>query len=310
MAVRYWVWLIVVQSVWASSYVAMKMAVAEVPVAGVVFLRYGIAALGFLILWRFTGFPRVARRDLALLILLGAGNFALTPILQLTGIQYTQATDVSILIAFEPLITVLVAAMALRELPNRQTMITFFIATIGLFILSGVNVAGGSFPWLRLFGNLLFLFGLVFEAGVSVGGRALTQRYRPDHLIGLMMMAGFLANGVVNAPTIGRLNLGAISMSVWGAVLFLGLACSIFTYVVWFRVLKVVPVNRVALSLFVQPVVGIILGGTILGETINAGTIAGAVLICVSLVAWQVREMNLAASIEFEPGSADSVVTS
>lgn len=291
MKLKHWLWLFLIQVIWASSYIAMKVAVAELPVSGVVFLRYGIAALGFVGIWAFTGFPRLKGRDLALILILGAFSFALSPVLQITGIQYTQAVDVSILISFEPIIMVLVAALALRERPNRRTLLALLIATAGLIVLSGISDAGnGEGHQLRLLGNLLFLSALVFEGAVSVSGRALTRRYRADHLIGAMMIAGFLAGTVVNGASISTIDFRQISDSVWGAVIFLGLGCSIFTYVVWFRVLKDVPVNRVALSLFVQPVAGTILGSSLLDEEVNVRTLAGALLICASLIWWQVRE--------------------
>ena len=291
MKLKYWLWLFLIQSLWASSYIAMKVAVAELPVSGVVFLRYGIAGLGFILFWTFTGFPRLTWRDLALIIGLGVVNFALSPVLQITGIQYTQAVDVSILISFEPIMTVLVAAMALRERPNRRTMLALAVATLGLLVLSGVSLSGDAGAHqLRLLGNLLFLTALVFEGMVSVSGRALTARYRADHLIGAMMIAGFLAGTAVNGSSIAAIDFGAISGGVWAAVLFLGLGCSIFTYVVWFKVLRTVPVNRVALSLFVQPVVGSILGSLLLAEVVNRQTLAGALLICLSLIWWQIRE--------------------
>jgi drug/metabolite transporter (DMT)-like permease len=295
MKLKHWLWLLVVQIIWASSYVAMKVAVSEMPVSGVVFLRYGIAAVGFTGIWLFSGFPRLARRDLLLIVLLGGLSFALAPILQITGLQYTQAVDVSILISFEPLITVLVAAIALREHPSRRTIITLAIATAGLMILSGASMSGeaGSRS-LRLLGNLLFLFALVFEGAVSVSGRALTVRYRPDHLIGAMMIAGFIAATLINAPVIAATDFGSITWRGWSAVLFLGLGCSIFTYVAWFRVLKDVPVNRVALSLYIQPVAGTLLGILLLGETVDASTLVGAFVICASLIWWQVRENKLA----------------
>ena len=295
MKLKHWLWLLLVQTIWASSYVAMKVAVGEMPVSGVVFLRYGIAALGFIGIWLASGFPQLGKRDLLLIAMLGGLSFALAPILQITGLQFTQAVDVSILISFEPLITVLVAAIALRERPKRRTMTALVIATAGLMILSGVSLSGGdSAQPLRLLGNFLFLFALVFEGAVSVSGRALTVRYRPDHLIGAMMIAGFLAGTMINAPAIAAIDFSGITWRGWSAVLFLGLACSIFTYVVWFRVLKDVPVNRVALSLYIQPIAGTLLGLLLLGETVDVSTLLGALVICASLIWWQVRENNLA----------------
>ena len=54
----------------------MKWAGDEMPVGVVVFLRYGFASAGFLVGNLFSGLPRVGKRDLALVVLVGALNFA------------------------------------------------------------------------------------------------------------------------------------------------------------------------------------------------------------------------------------------
>ena len=110
MSAIHWFWLVVVQSVWASSYIAMKFAVAEMPVGGVLFLRYGFASLLFILGWAKLGWPRFTKKEFFILSLLGVFNFGLAPAMQVTSLKYTQAIDVSIVIALEPLITVLLAS--------------------------------------------------------------------------------------------------------------------------------------------------------------------------------------------------------
>ena len=46
------------------------------------------------------------------------------------------------------------------------------------------------------------------------------------------------------------MDLTAPFLRVWGAIFYLALGPSMFSYVIWYRILHVVPVNRVALSLF------------------------------------------------------------
>ena len=82
----------------------MKWAGDEMPVGVVVFLRYGFASAGFLVGNLFSGLPRVGKRDLGLVALVGALNFAAAPALQIASLRYTQAIDVSILIALEPML--------------------------------------------------------------------------------------------------------------------------------------------------------------------------------------------------------------
>ena len=224
------------------------------------------------------------------LALLGALNFALAPTLQVASLRYTQAIDVSILIALEPVLTVLAAALLLKENISRQTGIALTVGTAGMFLLSGVGLpAGEGWAGARLLGNLMFFSSLLFEVAVTVAGRRLAYRYRPSDAVQAMMLAGFLTAAAVYAGPIAAMDFSAPSMRAWGSIVYLVLGPSIFSYTLWYRILREVPANRVALSLFFQPVIGTFLGYFLLGETIGVETIVGATLVVGGLAWWQVR---------------------
>jgi drug/metabolite transporter (DMT)-like permease len=299
--------LILAQSCWAASYIAMKLAGDEMPVGVVVFLRYGIVSLVFLAALPLVGFPRLARRDMLLVAGLGVLNFTLAPTLQVGSLRYTQAIDVSVLIALEPMMTVLVAALVLRERPNRATIFALIAGTIGMLTLSGVGF-GGVTPGApnRLLGNTLFTLSLLCESSLTVAGRTLGLRYPSSQIIFVMKLVGFLAAGLVYAPTIAATDFGVITMRGWASVVYLAVFSSIFAYIIWYRVIRVVPVAYVALSLFVQPIVGSALGYAFLNEQIGMQTIVGAILVCVSLAWWQLRAAATAAkaaSVTAPPGT-------
>lgn len=291
MQLHQWVWLLLAQSVWAGSYVAMKTAGAEMPVGSVVVFRYGIATLALLALAARYGLPRLGRGDLWLVIALGALNFTLAPTLQVWSLRYTQAVDVSILIALEPTITVAAAAIALRERTRPSTLAALLLGTLGMVILSG---AGFSAPLPgapnRLLGNAAFVLSLVCEASVTVAGGHLARRYPPMQSILLMKAAGFLVALLIYGNTAASTDFSAVSMDAWYSILYLALLSSAFAYTVWYHVIRTVPVNHVALSLFAQPLAGAALGYALLGEHIGYETLTGAVLICASLVWWQARD--------------------
>ena len=163
----------------------------EMPVGVVVFLRYGLASAGFLVGNLFSGLPRVGKRDLLLVASVGALNSAAAPAMQIASLRYTQAIDVSILIALEPMLVVVVAALVLGEKPTRRTAMALGTGTIGMLILSGVGFkeASGDLGR-RLTGNVIFASSLLAEVAVSVSGRRLAG-HRPSHSIQLMMLAGF-----------------------------------------------------------------------------------------------------------------------
>ncbi|MDA1315158.1 MAG: DMT family transporter [Acidobacteria bacterium] len=295
MHLRHWILLVLTQSLWAASYLGMKVAGQEMPVGVVVFLRYGMASMLLLSVAPWNGLPRLERRDWLLVVGLGALNFTLAPTLQITSLKYTQAIDVSILIALEPMLTVLLATLALRERPTRSTIWALAAGSLGMLVLSGVGFSGevATAPN-RLFGNVLFTASLLCEASVTVAGGRLAGRYPASHSVLAMKAAGFIAAAVFFSPVILSTNFVEISWRGWAAVAFLAVLPSVVCYTLWYRVIKVVPVNHVALSLFVQPIVGTAIGYTLLGETIGYETVLGALLVCASLAWWQVRALRTA----------------
>lgn len=295
---RHWIILFLTQTLWAGSYVAIKLAGQEMPVGLIIFLRYGLASLLLLSAAPWNGLPRLQRRDWLLVACLGALNFTLAPALQITSLKYTQAIDVSILIALEPTLTVLLATLALREKPSATTISALAMGTFGMLILSGVGFRHllPTHPD-RLLGNVLFTASLLCEASVTVAGGRLAGRYPPSHSVLAMKGAGFLTAAVFFAPVILGADIGNVSWQGWTSVAFLAVFPSVVCYTLWYRVIKVVPVSHVALSLFVQPIVGSAIGYTLLGETISRETLMGALLVCAGLAWWQARTLRTSGSV-------------
>ena len=292
---RMWLILVACQAIWAGSYVAMKVAGAELPVGAVVTLRFGIASLLFLPLVLRAGVRGIERRDWLLILALGALNFTVSPSLQVASLRYTQAIDVSILVALEPLLTVLLAALVLREPLGSRTLTAGAMALAGALALSGVGLGGAGLGGDgaagveamrdRLIGNGMYLAATLCEVSVTLAGGRLARRYDPVAAMGLMKMAGFAAAAVVYAGVWDGVELERVSGRAWGSLVFLGAGASVFGYGVWYWVLRRVPVSQAALTLFLQPIFGTVFGYVLIGEAVGWNTVVGGALILGAL-AW------------------------
>lgn len=281
---RIWALLLLAQAIWAGSYVAMKFAGDAMPVGAVVVYRYGIATLVYLLLLPFVGLPRLEKRDWLLVAVLGALNFALTPSLQVQSLRFTRAADVSILIGLEPVITVVLAALILRERVDRRTFWAMAMGLIGVWILSdpgGTDDASRN----RLWGNLLFLTSIFCEVAITLAGGRLAKRYSPVQTIATMKAIGFLTACVFYAPVIAATDPRQFDAQAWWSLVYLGVAASLLAYTAWYWVIARESVNRVAPSLFAQPFIGAGLGWLILDEHLGPRTWIGGTLILGSL-AW------------------------
>jgi drug/metabolite transporter (DMT)-like permease len=282
--------LVLAQLVWGASYVAMKWVLAELPVPVVVFLRLGFASLAFVVYWAFRKPPKFAPRDFLLIVGVGILDFFVGQTLQFAALKHTQAVDASILVMFEPLITVVLAAWMVRERPTRITWIALGFGMAGMVILSNpASVGGVGLTAARLFGNLLFLLALTCEGVFSASGKIFLRRYSPIHCIALMTLSAFAVGTVVNLPVIGSADYGAVSAKAWLSAAFLGLVCCAAGYTLWYWVIQRAPVQQAALSLFLQPVFGTVFATLLLGESVGFGTLVGAGLIVSSLAWWHLR---------------------
>lgn len=280
--------LIIFQTFWASSYVAMKVAMTEMPLGMIMILRYGIAALVFVSVAGFKGWS-MRKRDLLLIIGVGVLDFTLSPYLQLQSLKLTYATDTAVLVSFEPIVTAILAVFFLREHMSKRTIGVFMLATIGVLIMSDVHMTGGDIDVTnRLLGNGLFFISVACEALYSIISRYTTRRVEPLKVITLMTLSGAITNSIIYIPTITWDQVTHIGIAGWGSILFLALACSVVAYGGWTYLTKRIPVNRLTLSLYLQPLIGGIMAKIVLGEQASTRTLIGAGIVMSSLLFWLV----------------------
>ena len=282
---RIWTLLLLAQAMWAGSYVAMKVAGEAMPVGAVVVFRYGLALFAYLFLIPFVGLPKLKKRDWALVAFLGVINFALTPTLQVESLRLTRAADVSLLIGLEPILTVILAGLVLREHLNPRIIGAMALGLAGVWILSDPTAAADEAARNRLWGNLLFLGSLLCEAAVTISGGRLAKLYEPLPTIAAMKAFGLIAAGIFYAPVLAETNPTTFGAAAWSSLIYLALLPSLFAYSAWYWAIRRVPVNQMAPTLFAQPFIGAFLGWLLLGEVLGPRTWAGGALILGAL-AW------------------------
>lgn len=278
--------LILFQALWSSSYVVMKFALAEMSLSLVILLRYTMALIALACLGGFRGW-HFSRRDVCLITAAGLLDFMLSPYLQLSAVQLTSATDMAILIAFEPMFTTLLAVLLLRERLERPTILVFGMATVGLLIMSEPELLFAStVTATRLFGNALFLLSLLCTGVYSVTSRHTTQTYHPHAVFTLMTLVAVLGNVGVHGPAVTWAQVTQIGVSGWSAVAFLGLGCSAIAYGGWTALTQRMPIQQMTLSLYLQPIIGGVMAYLFLDEMPTPRTLIGATCIVLTLFAW------------------------
>lgn len=299
--------LIVCNLIWSANPAMAKIMLNRHSPAAVAWLRYFSAfaffcALALLFpllvarLPRLKGFsspflkPRTGR-DAVLIIILAFMTFCFSPVTQMTGLAASRATDNALIVAMEPLITVCLAWVFLRESLSRTTLFGIALAVAGFVLLSGVDGAVvRGFLDSQAIGNLVILASLFGEACYSVIARQLMMRYSAPSIFGSGLGLGVvfltialsvfsIAGGTVWTPGF----LAAIEPKELFALFWLGPVGTTLTYIFWMVALAEASVGTIALTLFIQPVFGALWGHWFLTENLTFQQGVGAVLILLAL---------------------------
>lgn len=269
------------QTLWAATPTVIKVCLREMNAETIIILRYGIAALVLLaVLVLRQQFCRLKSKDWFWVSLIGIIVYIASPLLALRGIQLSQALDIGILVSLEPLATAILAYLLLKEVLNRQQRLAIFLAVPGVMLLSGVHEAQvGTLTTGRMLGNLLFIASLFCEGSHTVIGKKLSNRYSPLVLSAYSFFIGCIIFASFNITQVVEITQQQYSWKAWAGVIYLGAICSALGYTVWFYLLKRLRANTIALSLYLQAVVGALLGHFVLAERLPAIAWLGALLI-------------------------------
>jgi drug/metabolite transporter (DMT)-like permease len=268
---------------------------------GIVTLRFGLAGLALLALWPWLPGAAPRGRDLLKTLAMGVIVFVLGHRLQVWGNHLGTAANSSILMAVEPLVTAIGAAIFLREHIGVRRLIGFALGMVGVALVNGVWRE--DFKWLSLGASLIFISSFVCEAAYSVISKPILARAGPLKVLALALALG---TGV-NLALDGRETLAAaarLPWNAWGLLLVMALICTAFGYGFWLVVIRESEVNVAALTVLAQPVYGVALAAWWLGEPLHWGQFWGSAVIVIGLLVALSRQIR---PVALEPARGQAV---
>jgi len=273
--------LMVMNIFWAGTYSAFKALTVPLSAGQVVTLRYGLAALVMAALWRWLPGVAPRGRDLLRTAVMGVLVFGVSPRCQVYGVHLGKASDAAVVIALEPLITAVAAAWFLREHVPTRRWVGFGIGLSGVALLNGVWKM--QMDWTGLAANLIFLTSFFCESAYSVMGKPILERAGLFKVVAVSLFCGTAVNLLFNGPgTVARLD--TLSVTHWWTVAYLVVICTVVGYCVWYVVIRETDVSLAAMTILVQPVIGIGIAAVTLGERPHWGQFWGSAAVALGLV--------------------------
>lgn len=276
--------LVGVAAIWGGTFVAGRIATAELPASTAALWRY-VLACAVLVVAAFAlerGLPRLTARQWLGVALLGATGVAAYNLCFMWGLKTVPAGRASLLVALNPAATLVGAALFFGERLTRRNVAGIVIALAGAAI-----VIGRGDPLALLRGGLgtgeLTILGCVASwSAFTLVAKRLMAGLSPlaitvyASLTGtLMLAAATLAEGAALVPQ--------ASPSAWAALAFLGAFGTAVAFVWYNDGVRRLGAARAPVFINLVPVFAVVLGALLLGERIDASMLAGGALVLVGV---------------------------
>jgi drug/metabolite transporter (DMT)-like permease len=267
---------------WGSSFAAMKVTIAEVGPWTVMWVRMAVA---FLVIVPFLRrlWPLPYRSgDWKLIFPFVLFQPCLYFTLEANALRFTSSSQAGVISASVPLLVAFGSYFTLGEKVSRATVLGLFISLGGVMwlTLAGDPSEAASDPVL---GNLLEFGAMMAAVGYVLLVKRLSERYNPWSLTAMQIVAGslFFLPGAVPLFT-GKFE--ALTFAQIAALVYLGAFVTLGAFGFYNYGIAHIPANRAAAFVNLIPVVAVMLGWSVLGETLNGPQVAAA--LCVLAGVW------------------------
>jgi drug/metabolite transporter (DMT)-like permease len=265
--------------IWGVNIPLVKTAFAAMPPLAFNALRYLLAAVLLTAADRLLGDRAAGGVRWPSLAFLGVVGHTAYQCFFIIGLSHTTAGNSSVILATVPLLVAVVGVAVGIERPTVRVWVGLLVAFAGLLAL--VRAGGGaSFRLATVFGDVLIFGSALCWAVYTVFGRPhLAAGTSPLHLTVASLRFGLPPIVLAGVPDLLRVQWANVGILVWTALAFSAAFAIVVAYVVWYASVGVVGGARTAAISNLVPVVTLALAWVWLGETLNAGQVAGAVLV-------------------------------
>ena len=274
---------------WGSSYLLIKVAVAEIPPVTLIALRVLGAAIFLLLVMgaRSESLPRDARTWRMLLVQAVFNSIGAWTVLA-WGQQYVESGLASVLNSTSPVFVFLITALVTRhEALNGRKLLGAVLGVLGVALIVGVDVLRGLGD--QVAGQLTCLVGAVLYAGAAIYGKRFTHISAIATATGTMIWASLVLVPlalVLDQPW--TLTPGPTALA---ATAILSIVCTGGALLIYFRLVRTLGSMGVASQSYLRAGIGVVLGVLLLGETFTFPVAAGlcAAIAGVALINWPAK---------------------
>jgi len=267
---------------WGGTFIAGRILAQEVAPWSGSFLRFLVASVCMVpLVWHFEGrLQRLRKKQLFVVFLSGMTGVFLYNVFFLTGLQTVQAGRASVIVASNPVLISLFAALLFRG--ERMTL----LKAIGvvLSVTGAVYVITRGSPSTLLEGAIgrgeLLIFGCVASwVSYSLIGKVVMRDVQP---VSAVTYACLIGSAALLPPALVEgmaANLGGYSLAAWVSIVYLGFFGTCLGFIWYYEGIREIGPSKAGVFINFVPISAVIMSYFLLGEPVDLSLLAGGALV-------------------------------
>ncbi|MDR7211301.1 EamA family transporter [Flavobacterium piscis] len=261
---------------WGTTWIASKEGVKHMPALQLATIRQfigGIIYVGYFILKKE---PWPKGKQWRTILVLAILNFALSNGLSTWGVKYISSGLGAIIAAIFPIWIVIICFFR-GERVAKLAVLGLLISFCGICVIFIDHLADFLRPDFQ-FGIILSVIATITWAFGILHTKKKAASFNPYFSLGLqMLISSFILLGLTESAGI-NIPLSQIPMSSWWAIWYLVIIGSLLTFVAFIYSLQHLPKEITSIYAYINPIVAIILGFFIFGETLTQAIAIGVII--------------------------------
>ena len=261
---------------WGTTWIASKEGVKHMPALQLVAIRQFIGGLLYISFFLFKKAPWPKGKQWKTILILSVLNFVLSNALSTWGVKYISSGLGAIIGAIVPLWIVIIGFFKGERL-SKLTVVGLIISFCGICVIFYDHLKDFLKPDFR-FGIFLSITATITWAFGTLYTKKKAASFNPYFSLGLQMFISSIFVFAITGATGTSISLSAIPAASWWAIGYLVVFGAVLTFIAFIYALQHLPAEISSIYAYINPIVAVILGAFIFGETLNlAITIGGTV---------------------------------
>lgn len=258
---------------WGTTWIASKEGVKHMPALQLVAIRQFLGGIIYISFFLFKKTPWPKGKQWKTIAILSILNLVLSNALSTWGVKYISSGLGAIIGACVPLWIVIISFFQGERL-SKFSILGLLISFSGVCVIFYDHLADFLIPDFR-FGIIISVISTITWAFGTLYTKQKAASFNPYFSLGIQMFLSSILLFAYNGATGTAVNLAEIPAISWWSIAYLVVFGSVLTFIAFIYALQNLPAAISSVYSYINPIIAVLLGALIFGETLNAAIAIG-----------------------------------